>query len=243
LEIVLIQDGMDQSKFQAPRSSLVRAKVFESFNRPRLHVAGVICHGRHVALYLSEPDVAKDSNTSCEILAHTLHELAQQGVDLSACKVTLQADNTSREVKDGILMRFVAALVSDQIISAGRLSFLRSGHSHEDIDQLFGSVSSYFKNHVRTALTSHDFVVALQEFCRQLDRPHEPRRFVVKLDRTRDWHLDLHKHCFAKVAADSLGTVGEFLICFSLSFSMLCFLVWPAFVAGVVGWQLRCRLA
>ena len=194
LEIVLIQDGMDQSKFQAPRSSLVRAKVFESFNKPRLHMAGVICHGRHVALYLSEPDVAKDSNTSCEILAHTLHELAEQGVDLSACKVTLQADNTSREVKNGILMRFVAALVSDQIISAGRLSFLRSGHSHEDIDQLFGSVSSYFKNHVRTALTSHDFVIALQEFCRQLNRPHEPRRFVVKLDRTRDWHLDLHKH-------------------------------------------------
>lgn len=44
-----------------------------------------------MALYLSEPDVAKDSNTSCEILAHTLHDLAQQGVDLSACKVTLQA--------------------------------------------------------------------------------------------------------------------------------------------------------
>ena len=75
-----------KASFQAPRSSIVRAKAFESFNRPRLHVAGVICHGRHVALYLSKPDVAKDSNTSCEILAHTLHELAEQGVDLSACR-------------------------------------------------------------------------------------------------------------------------------------------------------------
>ena len=190
LEIVLIQDGMDQSKFQAPRSPLCRAKVFESFNRVRLHVCGLLCHGRHVALYVSEPDVAKDSNTSCEILAHTLKELAASGVDLSACRVTLQADNTSREVKNGILMRMMAGLVSDALISEGRLSFLRSGHSHEDIDQLFGSVSSYFKNHVKTALTSQDFVSALTAFCQQLERPHEPKRFVVKLDRTRDWILD-----------------------------------------------------
>ena len=86
LEIVLIQDGMDQSKFTVPRSALMRAKLFESMNRPRLHLAAVICHGRFVAIYLSESDVAKDSNTSCEIFAHVLHELSRSGVDLSACR-------------------------------------------------------------------------------------------------------------------------------------------------------------
>lgn len=186
LDIVFIQDGMDQSKFMVPRSSLLRAKVFESFNRPRLHVVGVIAHGRHVAFYVSEADLAKDSNTSCEILAHFLNELAKAGVDLASCNVTLQADNTSREIKNGILMRFVSSLVSDRVIGSGRLSFLRTGHSHEDVDQLFGRVASWVKLHVRSALTSTDFVSALKEFCEHLDRPYEPKRMVVKLDQTRD---------------------------------------------------------
>lgn len=50
LEICLIQDGMDQAKFQVPRHPMIRAKSLESFNRPKLHVAATICHGRHVAL-------------------------------------------------------------------------------------------------------------------------------------------------------------------------------------------------
>lgn len=190
LEICLIQDGMDQAKFQVPRHPMIRAKSLESFNRPKLHVAATICHGRHVAFYLSEPDVAKDSNTSCEMLMHSLNELAKSGVQLSACRVTLQADNTCREVKNGIVMRLMAALVSDGVILSGRMSFLRSGHSHEDVDQLFGSASTWMKNRVRSALASEDFLIALNEFLQQLDRPHEPTRFCIKLDQTRDWHPD-----------------------------------------------------
>lgn len=191
LEILFIQDGMDQSKFMVPRGSLLRAKAFESMMRPRLHVAAVIAHGRHVAFYLSEADLAKDSNTSCEILAHSLQQLAVAGVDLSACRVTLQADNTSREVKNGHCMRYLSSLVSDGVIASGKLSFLRSGHSHEDVDQLFGRVACWIKSKLRSAQTSDDFVQCLKEFCQQLDRPYEPKRFVVKLDRTRDWCLDL----------------------------------------------------
>ena len=213
LDIVFIQDGMDQSKFMVPRSSLLRAKVFESFNRPRLHVVGVIAHGRHVAFYVSEADLAKDSNTSCEILAHSLNELAKAGVDLASCNVTLQADNTSREIKNGILMRFVSSLVSDRVIGSGRLSFLRTGHSHEDVDQLFGRVASWVKLHVRSALTSADFVSALKEFCEHLDRPYEPKRMVVKLDQTRDWLLAQCQvpHLFFVVVSHRKFSVPKFV--------------------------------
>lgn len=187
LEICLIQDGMDQSKFQAPRGPFLRAKAFESFNKPRLHVCGVICHGYHLAFYVSEPTLPKDSNTSCEILAHTLQLLAEEGVNLSACRVTLQADNTCREVKNGILMRYVASLVSDNVIGSGRLSFLRTGHSHEDIDQVFGRLSTWVRNNIRSAATSADFVDGIREFCNKVERPHEPNRYTIKLDRVRDW--------------------------------------------------------
>ncbi|CAK9038742.1 unnamed protein product [Durusdinium trenchii] len=190
VHILFIQDGMDQSKFMVPRHALMRAKAYESFIRPKLHVAAVIAHGRHVAFYVSEADLAKDSNTSCEILAHSLQQLATSGVQLSDCNVTLQADNTSREVKNGILMRYVASLVSDSIIRTGRLSFLRTGHSREDIDQLFGQVASWVKLKVRSALTSDDFVQGLKQFCAQLERPYEPNRMVIKLDVTRDWCFD-----------------------------------------------------
>ena len=85
LDVVCIQDGIDQSKFIVPRTSLMRAKTFEGFMRPKLHIVGVIAHGRHVAFYISEPNIPKDSNTSCEILADSLQRLAVAGVDLSAC--------------------------------------------------------------------------------------------------------------------------------------------------------------
>lgn len=78
--------------------------------------------------------------------------------------LTLQADNTCREVKNGIVMRLMAALVSDGVILSDRMSFLRSGHSHEDVDQLFGSASTWMKNRVRSALASEDFLIALSSF-------------------------------------------------------------------------------
>lgn len=57
--------------------------------------------------------------------------------------LTLQADNTCREVKNGIVMRLMAALVSDGVILSDRMSFLRSGHSHEDVDQSAFWISVY----------------------------------------------------------------------------------------------------
>lgn len=50
---------------------------------------------------------------------HGLSELLKQGVDLSACGVTLQADNTAREVENSILMRLMSCLVSDALLTVG----------------------------------------------------------------------------------------------------------------------------
>ena len=127
LTICLIQDGMDQAKFAIPRGRLLRAKCFEKLNRPRLHLVGVLAHGHHVGLYLSEADLTKDSNTSAEIFAHTMSVCARRGVDLSTCNIVLQADNTVREIKNGILMRLCASWVSDGLCSSATMSFLRSG--------------------------------------------------------------------------------------------------------------------
>ena len=189
LEIVCIQDGMDQSKFMLPRTSFMRAKSFETFQHPKLHCAATLCHGHHLSMFLSEPDVPKDGNASCEQFMHSLNALANDGVDLSACSLVLQADNTSREVKNGIMMRLLAALTSDGLVARARLSHLRAGHSHEDIDQLFGQCAQYMKSKLRNAQSSSDVADCLRAFVNQCNRPFEKGRYVVKLDHCRDWQL------------------------------------------------------
>ena len=67
-----ITDGMDQGKLAVPRHPTMKAKQFDSWNRPRLHLAAVVCHGWCLNLYLIESNMPKDSNTCMEMLSHTL---------------------------------------------------------------------------------------------------------------------------------------------------------------------------
>ena len=180
---------MDQGKFSVPRSSLLKAKQFDSMNKPRLHVAAAITHGWSLNFYVSEPNLCKDSNTSIEILAHCLTSWRDSGQPLSTTRVVVQADNTCTEIKNGISMRWMSVLVSDNIIKEGVFCFLRSGHSHEDVDQCFGQCSDWIKRRVPTAQTSDDFVAGINAFLQKIDRPHEIQRACYKLDRTRDWSL------------------------------------------------------
>lgn len=189
LDIVIISDGMDQGKFSLPRHPTMKAKQFDSWNRPRLHVAAAIAHGWCLNFYVSEGNLCKDSNTSIEILASTLTDLKRAGCDLANARVTFQADNTCREVKNGFVMRWASTLVSDHLVKETCLSFLRTGHSHEDVDQIFGQAADWIRRRLPRAESSDDVVDSLNDFLRQLDRPHEPIRRCLKLDATRDWCL------------------------------------------------------
>ena len=189
-EVRLITDGMDQQKFALPRAAVLKAKALDGMIRPRLHVAAVLAHGYCMHFYVSEANLAKDSSTSMEMLGHTLSVLRDQGCDLTSASITCQADNTAREVKNGMVMRWAASLVSDHRVGELTLSFLRSGHSHEDVDQTFGYAADYIRRRLPRAETSDDVVAGLSDCLASMDRPHEPLRRCYKLDRTRDWFLD-----------------------------------------------------
>ena len=100
---MFIQDGMDQAKFPVPRSGLLRAKRFDSVQRLKLHV-GCSKHLSWIPPRFST-SLSPTPRRTATLLMHGLSELLKQGVDLSACGVTLQADNTAREVENSILMR------------------------------------------------------------------------------------------------------------------------------------------
>lgn len=71
-----------------------------------------------------------------------------------------------------------------------RLSSLRSGHSHEDVDQVFGRLSRFITRHGRFAQTPSDFIDIIRRFLSEADFPfeHASKRYVRKIDQTRDWY-------------------------------------------------------
>ncbi len=184
--ICLIQDGMDQNKFLLPRHEAFRGKDFTAFLRPKIHCQLTLVHGHLLLFTLSNPDCPKDSNSSVEALARTFQLLHQQGRSLRQCHIHIEADNTSREIKNNHTCRFLSAQISSGNLRSSELDFLRSGHSHEDVDQIFGRLSRHLLK-IKCAQDPEDFRLAVESFCKTLKRPHEPFHFVEQMDITRDW--------------------------------------------------------
>lgn len=69
------------------------------------------------------------------------------------------------------------------------MKHLRSGHSHEDIDQTFGGCSLFIIRHGKLLETPDDFCKVIQSYVNTAPRPFEEQRAVVKLDQHRPWSL------------------------------------------------------
>ena len=184
-QLTIIVDGMDQSKCCLPRHPCFKAKLFDNFQRPRLHLSSAIAHGHFVAIFITEADLPKDANFSTECVACALN-LASKSLHLPSTDVIIQCDNTSRELKNGHFLRFCAAAVSNQTVRTMGVSCLRTGHSHEDIDQLFGQISTRIAK-MKSVPSSEAFLEAMRRVGGELDRPHDKERYIFKVDKVRDW--------------------------------------------------------
>ncbi|CAK9111173.1 FO synthase subunit 1, partial [Durusdinium trenchii] len=184
--IVLIIDGMDQCKFCWPRSHLMRAKDLSLFQRPKLHITGLIVHGWSLCFSISNSDHPKDSSVSAELICHALTVLSRKCL-LRDTYVHVVSDNTSRETKNNTVLRLLAALTLHGVIHGASLRNLRSGHSHEDIDQVFGSLALFLVKQGKDVQTPDGFVSIIKRFAETAHRPHESDRRVILLDQHRDW--------------------------------------------------------
>lgn len=187
--LVVMIDGMDQCKFMYPRSAVCRSKDMTNMQRPRLHVSACLAHGFALMFATSGHDHPKDASSCVEILAHLLTRLKAAGINLARLHLHIQADNTTRELKNCTTLRFLSSLVSAGVLKGATLAHLRSGHSHEDLDQIFGSLALYLVKHSRQAETPSDFIEIIQRFADGAQRPFEKLRCVVHLDQHRDWCL------------------------------------------------------
>ena len=73
----VMADSMDQAKFKCPRLRDLKSKLLSTLFRPRLHCGGTWCHGRSLALAISDECMPKDSVIQIEQVARVLNAIYQ----------------------------------------------------------------------------------------------------------------------------------------------------------------------
>lgn len=139
--ITLIQDGMDQAKLRVPRQGYQTiSKAMQKLYRPALHLIGTFVHGFKLRIHVTDEDLRKNSETCIECVALALSEVLDSHGRLPL-GLHLQQDNCYREGKNGFMLSFFLLLVVLGALRWTSLGFLRTCHSHEDIDQCFGQLA------------------------------------------------------------------------------------------------------
>jgi hypothetical protein len=111
--ISLIIDGMDQSKTYLPKHEF-NLTADQGAAKLKVHVMGVISHGRGVYAFNTLEDWPSDANLNIECLSRVLGDI---GWDTLADKIIfLQLDNTVRENKNFALFGWLAALVKLRVV-------------------------------------------------------------------------------------------------------------------------------
>lgn len=87
------------------------------------------------------------------------------------------------------MIRYLSSLVSSRTIRSAALNCLRSGHSHEDIDQVFGQLATFMLRS-KDLQDPTDVKRCIQAFSDKAKLFEKERRVVI-IDQTRDWKLDL----------------------------------------------------
>lgn len=72
--------------------------------------------------------------------------LATFPLSMSKIRICLQADNTVKEVRNTYSFRLLSGMLQAGIWEAAQCSFLRVGHTHEDVDAVFSVVAQSIRS-------------------------------------------------------------------------------------------------
>lgn len=147
--LTVIIDSMDKSKFGIPQwPHGVKPKLLDELIRPTLTLTGCMAHGCATCLFLADETVSHGADAFLEVLLRTL-DFALQHHQLVGRPfpehLVLQSDNPTNQAKNSLSNVFLAALVAKYKFQTCTLNFLTVGHTHEDIDQLFGIVTELLR--------------------------------------------------------------------------------------------------
>jgi hypothetical protein len=155
--LCLITDGMDRSKFCLPVWGRSPKGVADRIRRPCLEVSATIVHGVGVFCWVADEDMSIDA---------AFHVFQTRGKQWPA-HLICQADNTCRESKNNHFQRLLVALASVGAFTACSETFLQVGHTHEDVDGIFGLLANALRN-------TADEIQTPNQICQLLHNTLEP---------------------------------------------------------------------
>ena len=143
--LFLIVDGMDQNTTMVPKLRQL-VKGIES-RYVKTHLYGVLVHG--VDLYTDiwiDAHHKHDSNQVVTSIMHVLQDVCNWRGNILPPKLCIQAENYGKENQNQYMFALCATLVVFKYFAEVHLSFLIVGHTHEDIDQKFNTISKTLKS-------------------------------------------------------------------------------------------------
>jgi hypothetical protein len=140
----IIMDGMDQAKTHNPCLARSR-KDTDGLVAQGQHLVGVLNHGSDepAVCYINDDTLPNDSNLNMQILLDVIQtEQDRHGYLPEVCYI--QLDNAP-DNKNKWLLTLCAILVAVNLFRKIKIGFLPTGHTHEDIDQLFSRIAEYLR--------------------------------------------------------------------------------------------------
>jgi hypothetical protein len=175
----LIIDGMDQNTTWVPKFKQ-SVKGIES-RYIKTHLCGVLVHGigLHCHVWI-DAHHKHDSNQVVTSIMEVIKDVKRRRGRLPPY-LRIQADNCGRKNKNVYILALCGTLVALGIFKEIQLSFLIVGHTHEDIDQRFSTISSALKRQDIHSLKELLSIIKL--------KPPRTEPFVVAehLEHIRDW--------------------------------------------------------
>ena len=189
--LTIIIDSMDKAKFAFPRWHFKRLpKGMDQAARPKLVLTASIAHGYCHGLYMSHDDLCHGASYFLEIVARTIvkvQEICEARQIEFPDHLVLQSDNTPAQAKNNESLQFLAMLVARRTFQTCTLNFLTVGHTHEDVDQLFGLITSWMSQ-IHSFSTPEEVLQLLEESLIQKLRGRWSKVYSEFVSGIRHWN-------------------------------------------------------
>ena len=139
----MIIDGMDQAKTNLPGADGTRNSGGFS-TQMKTRVIGVIVHGRGVFNYIVPGNVPHTMDVIFTIFLKVLQEIGLTEVSRMK-RIFLQLDNTWADNKTVTSFALLSLIAELGILPPVEIGCLPVGHTHADVDQMFGVLARHLK--------------------------------------------------------------------------------------------------
>lgn len=164
----MIIDGMDQKKTYVP----VMGSRIKDESPLVQRLIGVKVHGHRSYVFIVDDNTPGGANLIADIVRRVLNDLNTRGeLPYQNPTLYLQVDNCS-ENKNKVVFGFLTHLVRLGIFQKIKVGFLMVGHTHEDIDQMFSTISGHLQKESVLCPDLESFVKAVgAAFTEEVHKP------------------------------------------------------------------------